>query len=107
MYGKESKIKGSEARVARSPLRETLRRVHELTDRQFFGLINTALVNAASVYHAQKDIYSLERGLSPEQKAAEEEESNKGKKANELLNNFSNAAQGTYIWDGTDWVIEE
>jgi len=80
---------------------------NELTDRQFFGLINPALVNAASVYNAQKDIYSLERGLSQEQKAAEREESNKGKKANELLNNFSNAAQGTYIWNGTDWVIEE
>jgi RHS repeat-associated protein len=79
---------------------------NEITDRQFFGLINPALVNAATVYDFKKGVYSLERGLSPEQKAAQEQEKQKGQKANELLNNFSNAEEGTYTWNGNDWVLE-
>lgn len=77
---------------------------NEITDRQFFGLINPALVNAATIYDFKKDAYSLERGLSPEEKAAQNEEKEKGRKANELLNNFSNAEEGTYTWNGSDWV---
>jgi hypothetical protein len=49
----------------------------------------------------------LERGLSPEEQAAQNEQREKGRKANELLNNHSNLEQGTYVWNGKDWVIEE
>lgn len=77
-----------------------------ITDRQFFGLINPSLLISAYTYDIKKDVYSLRRGLTPEQQAAENEEKKKGKQAKELLNNFSNVEEGTYIWNGSNWVLE-
>jgi RHS repeat-associated protein len=80
---------------------------HKNAGRQLFGINNPDVLMSATIYDFMKSTYSLERGLSPEEQAAQNEQREKGRKANELLNNHSNLEQGTYVWNGKDWVIEE
>ncbi len=83
-----------------------LRKDELLTDRQFFGVLNPALLEFTEIYRIMKDSYGIERGQTYEEKANEEEQRRKGEKATELLNNFSNLEQGTYVWNGTVWVLQ-
>ncbi|MEO9964788.1 MAG: RHS repeat-associated core domain-containing protein, partial [Reichenbachiella sp.] len=78
----------------------------QLTDQQFFGTINPAMVESAAIYDILKDTYGIERGQTKEEKAKEDENRRKGKKAKEFLNNTASKEEGTYIWNGTDWVLE-
>jgi RHS repeat-associated protein len=78
----------------------------DLTDQQAFGLANPSMLEAATIYNFTKDVYSLERGLTEEEQSKEDEKSEKGKKASQMINNFSNLEQGTYKWNGSDWVLE-
>ncbi|NOS91933.1 MAG: hypothetical protein HOP30_08425 [Cyclobacteriaceae bacterium] len=80
---------------------------NDLTDRQFFGLINPSLVLSAYTFDIMKDVYSLNRGLTPEQQKAENEEKEKGRQAKQMLNNFSNLQVGTYTWNGSSWMLKE
>jgi RHS repeat-associated protein len=77
-----------------------------ITDQQYFVLINPSLLMSAYTFDIKKDVYSLQRGLAEEEQAAENEEREKGRKAKQLLNNASNLEEGTYVWNGTNWVLE-
>ena len=79
---------------------------NDLTDRQYFGLINPSLLLSANIFDIKKDVYSLNRGLTPEQQKAEDEEKEKGRQAKQMLNNVSNLQEGTYTWNGSSWVLE-
>ena len=79
----------------------------DLTDRQAFGLANPSMLEAATIYNFIKDVYSLERGLTEEERSEEDEKREKGKKASQMINNFSNLEQGTYKWNGSDWVLSK
>ncbi len=71
-------------------------------------VLNPHLLQSATNYDIMKDTYDLERGLSEEQKAAEEEEKRKGRKASQLVNSdISTLQEGTYTWNGSDWVIQD
>ncbi len=78
----------------------------KITDQQYFGLINPSLLLSAYTYDIKKDVYSLQRGLTKEQQAAENEEREKGRQAKQMINNFSNLEEGTYTWNGSSWVLE-
>jgi hypothetical protein len=87
-------------------LKEAGNHENEITEKQLFGLINPDLLTAATIYDFKKDAYNLERGLSDEQKSTQKGEEDKGKKAKGLIDNFSGLAEGTYKWNGKDWVLE-
>lgn len=80
--------------------------IEDLTDKQLFGLVNAHLITASQIYEINKDGYGKERGQSAEEREAEEQQRKKGQKASQLLNNFDNVEQGTYVWDGENWVRE-
>ena len=49
-------------------------------------------------------IQQLDQYYSEYQKAKEEESKKKSAGAKELINNFSNTAEGTYTWNGSEWI---
>lgn len=83
--------------------------VQQMTDLQLFGAMNPELSESAATYGIMKDMYGLERGLSEEQRKAEEEQRNKGRQAQSLLNKAENGEleAGVYTWNGSNWVKNE
>jgi RHS repeat-associated protein len=61
-------------------------------------------MNITNVADAQRILEAWKKQQEQEKKKQEEENKKKAEGATALLNNFSNLAAGTYVWNGTAWV---